>query len=47
MELSREARAALKLAHTDPVDHQGARVDVRARLEDLMKGLGGGDTSLA
>ena len=44
MEFSREARAALKLAHTDAVERQGARVDeARARLEDVVKGLDASD----
>ena len=46
VEFSREARAALKLVHTDAIDRQGARVEeVRARLEDVMKGLDGDDTA--
>ena len=44
MEFSHEARAALKLAHTDAVERQGARVDeARARLEDVVKGLDASD----
>ena len=46
MDFSHEARAALKLVHTDAVDRQGARVEeVRARLEDVMKGLDGDVTA--
>ncbi|OJT10673.1 hypothetical protein TRAPUB_12819 [Trametes pubescens] len=42
LEFSREARAALKLLHTDAVDKQGARVDgVREKLEDVVQGLEG------
>lgn len=44
LEFSREARAALKLLHTDAVDKHGARVDgVREKLEDIMQGLEGRD----
>lgn len=44
LEFSREARAALKLLHTDAVDKQGARVDgVREKLEDVVQGLEGRD----
>lgn len=40
LEFSREARAALKLLHTDAVEREGGRVeDVRGRLEDVMSGL--------
>ncbi|RPD54193.1 hypothetical protein L226DRAFT_464882 [Lentinus tigrinus ALCF2SS1-7] len=40
LEFSREARAALKLLHTDAVEREGGRVeDVRGRLEDVMTGL--------
>ena len=42
MEFSREARAALKLLHTDAAEREGARVDqIREKLEDAMKGLDG------
>ncbi|OSC97075.1 hypothetical protein PYCCODRAFT_1198071 [Trametes coccinea BRFM310] len=38
---SREARAALKLLHTEAVDKEGARVDsLREKLEDVVEGLG-------
>lgn len=44
LEFSREARAALKLLHTDAVDKQGARLDgVREKLEDVVQGLEGRD----
>ena len=44
LQFSREARAALKLAHGDAVEREGARVDeVREKLEDVMKGLDGTD----
>ena len=40
LEFSREARAALKLLHTDAVEREGGRLeDVRGRLEDVMSGL--------
>ena len=40
LEFSREARATLKLLHSDAVEREGARVDqVREKLEDVMKGL--------
>ncbi|KAI8975921.1 hypothetical protein BD414DRAFT_539508 [Trametes punicea] len=40
---SREARAALKLLHTDAVENEGGRVDgLREKLEDVVKGLEGG-----
>ncbi|KAI0360830.1 hypothetical protein OH77DRAFT_1418849 [Trametes cingulata] len=40
LEFSREARAALKLLHTDAVEKEGARVDaVREKLEDVLEGL--------
>ncbi|KAI0633899.1 hypothetical protein C8Q77DRAFT_1058271 [Trametes polyzona] len=42
LEFAREARAALKLLHSDAVEKQGARVDgVRERLEDVARGLDG------
>ncbi|KAL7281012.1 hypothetical protein ACG7TL_004314 [Trametes sanguinea] len=38
---SREARAALKLLHSEAVDKEGARVDsLREKLEDVVDGLG-------
>ncbi|KAM5530130.1 hypothetical protein V8D89_016208 [Ganoderma adspersum] len=44
IQFSREARAALKLLHTDAVEREGTRVDqVRQKLEDAMKGLDGTD----
>ena len=44
IQFSREARAALKLLHTDAVEREGIRVDqVRQKLEDAMKGLDGTD----
>lgn len=44
LDFSREARAALKLLHTDAVEKQGARVDgLREKLEDVVKGLDGRD----
>ncbi|TFK82558.1 hypothetical protein K466DRAFT_500100 [Polyporus arcularius HHB13444] len=40
LEFSREARAALRLLHTDAVEREGGRVeDVRGRLEDVVSGL--------
>ncbi|KAI0373574.1 hypothetical protein BV20DRAFT_746378 [Pilatotrama ljubarskyi] len=40
LEFSREARAALRLLHTDAVEKEGARVDaVREELEDVLEGL--------
>ena len=40
LEFSREARAALKLLHTDAVEREGGRLeDVRGHLEDVMSGL--------
>ncbi|KAI1784262.1 hypothetical protein LXA43DRAFT_228199 [Ganoderma leucocontextum] len=42
MQFSQEARAALKLLHTDVVEREGSRVEqVREKLEDAMKGLDG------
>ncbi|KAH9894737.1 hypothetical protein C8Q73DRAFT_789928 [Cubamyces lactineus] len=44
LDFSREARAALKLLHTDAVEKEGARVDgLREKLEDVVKGLDGSD----
>lgn len=40
LQFSREARAALKLLHSDAVGREGAKVeDVRGRLEDVLAGL--------
>ncbi|KAI0686195.1 hypothetical protein C8Q76DRAFT_636280 [Earliella scabrosa] len=40
LEFSREARAALKILHSDAVEREGARVEqVRGRLEDVVSGL--------
>ncbi|KAI0769571.1 hypothetical protein BD413DRAFT_613623 [Trametes elegans] len=42
LEFSHQARAALKLLHTDAVEKEGARLDeVRERLEDVVHGLDG------
>nr|VWP01261.1 Extracellular lipase (EC [Ganoderma boninense] len=44
IQFSREARAALKLLHSDAVEREGARVDqMRQKLEDAVKGLDGTD----
>lgn len=40
LEFSREARAALKVLHSDAVEREGARVEeVRGRLEDVVSAL--------
>ena len=40
LQFSREARAALKLAHGDAVEREGAKLeDARARLDDAVRGL--------
>ena len=40
LEFSREARAALKILHSDAVEREGGRVEqVRGRLEDVVSGL--------
>ena len=42
LDFSREARAALKLLHTDAVEEEGARVDgLREKLEEVVNGLDG------
>ncbi|KAI0744854.1 hypothetical protein C8Q76DRAFT_789329 [Earliella scabrosa] len=40
LEFSREARAALKILHSDAVEREGGRVEqVRGRLEDVVASL--------
>ena len=40
LQFSREARAALKLAHGDAVEREGSKLeDARARLDDAVRGL--------
>ena len=46
VEFSKEARAALRLAHSDTVDREGARVEAaREKLEDVVSGLETGSTA--
>ncbi|PIL29563.1 hypothetical protein GSI_08199 [Ganoderma sinense ZZ0214-1] len=46
IQFSQEARAALKLLHSDAVEREGSRVDqMRQKLEDAVKGLDGTDGS--